>query len=78
MATILMRKGTLQHEVAEHDVQRWEGYGYEVIAPLPSDGGKEVAGEAPASPVAPTVASRKRTASRKKKEAQKNGDNDQP
>lgn len=77
MATILMRKGTLQHEVAEHDVQRWEGFGYEVIAPLPSDGGKEVAGETPVSPVAP-VTPKKRTASRKKKEAQKNGDNDQP
>jgi hypothetical protein len=68
MATILMRKGTLQHEVAEHDVQRWVGYGYEVIAPLPqeSDGGKEVAGDADVSPVAPTVTPKKRTTTRKK------------
>ena len=69
MATILMRKGTLQHEVAEHDVNRWAGFGYEVVnAPLPqeSDGGKEVAGEAQASPVAPTVTPKKRTTTRKK------------
>ena len=69
MATILMRKGTLQHEVAEHDVNRWAGFGYEVVnAPLPqeSDGGKEVAGETPVSPVAPTVTPKKRTTTRKK------------
>lgn len=71
MATILMRKGTLQHEVAEHDVQRWEGYGYEVIAPLSSDGGKEVAGDADVSPVAPTVVTKKRTPRKKKEEVQK-------
>lgn len=69
MATILMRKGTLQHEVAEHDVNRWAAFGYEVVsAPLPqeSDGGKEVAGDASVSPVAPTVTPKKRTTTRKK------------
>lgn len=69
MATyILMRNGTIYQEVRSDDVERWKAYGYEVAddPSLSSDSGKEVAGDASVSPVAPTVTPKKRTTTRKK------------
>ena len=64
---MLMQNGNLRHDVAPSEVSRWEGFGYHLVpidAPQ-ADSGKEVAGEV-SSPVAPTVAPKKRSTSRKK------------